>query len=138
MKIRGALLAVLLCSTFSVQMDLVEGQSYRYIDESGNIFFVDRIDQIPPKYRYQVLPPTPIPDPRYKPKQIKPTRTPKPKRTRKVKPTKTPKTPKEKKYPLGINAPRKLPPPPSTPVQEYPLAPEAPPPPAIGVPPPPS
>lgn len=38
-----------------------QAQSYRYIDESGNIFFVDSIDQIPYRFRYQVIgTPTPV------------------------------------------------------------------------------
>jgi hypothetical protein len=34
---------------------------YRYMDASGNIFFVDSINQVPPRYREQVIPPTPVP-----------------------------------------------------------------------------
>ena len=37
-------------------------QSVNYVDESGNIFFVDSIDQVPLKFRAQVVPPTPTPD----------------------------------------------------------------------------
>ena len=36
-------------------------QPFRYIDEAGNIIFVDRLNQIPPRYRDQVLKPTPVP-----------------------------------------------------------------------------
>ena len=34
-------------------------QSFRYMDESGNLHWVDSIEQIPPRYRSQVLVPTP-------------------------------------------------------------------------------
>lgn len=34
-------------------------QSFRYMDESGNLHWVDTLDQIPPRYRSQVLLPTP-------------------------------------------------------------------------------
>ncbi len=36
-------------------------QSVRYQDESGNIFFVDTISQVPERYRSQVIPPTTLP-----------------------------------------------------------------------------
>jgi hypothetical protein len=36
-------------------------QGFNYIDESGNIFFVDRLDQVPPRYQNQFVTPTPIP-----------------------------------------------------------------------------
>lgn len=36
-------------------------QSIRYIDDSGNIHFVDSLFQVPQKYKTQVLAPTPIP-----------------------------------------------------------------------------
>ena len=32
-----------------------QAQSYRYIDESGNINFVDRLSDVPFKYRYQII-----------------------------------------------------------------------------------
>ncbi len=36
-------------------------QSVTYVDESGNVITVDSIKNVPPKYRYQVVTPTPIP-----------------------------------------------------------------------------
>ena len=36
-------------------------QTFRYQDESGNIFFVEKLSDIPEKYRSQVIPPTPLP-----------------------------------------------------------------------------
>ena len=36
-------------------------QTYRYQDESGNFFFVDKLSDIPTKYLSQVVPPTPPP-----------------------------------------------------------------------------
>jgi hypothetical protein len=40
--------------------------SVMYLDSAGTIHFVDNISQIPPQYRWQVLPPTPGP-----PKDVK-------------------------------------------------------------------
>lgn len=36
-------------------------ESFRYMDESGNIFFVDRVEDVPLQYRSQILLPTPTP-----------------------------------------------------------------------------
>ncbi len=36
-------------------------QQYRYMDEAGNIHFVDSVSQVPPRYREQVAPSTPTP-----------------------------------------------------------------------------
>jgi hypothetical protein len=33
----------------------------RYMDSSGNIIFVDSLNQVPTRYRDQVVPPTPVP-----------------------------------------------------------------------------
>lgn len=44
-------------------------QSFRFMDEAGNIYFVDRLEDVPPKYRNQVLKPTPTPDPKLKKKR---------------------------------------------------------------------
>jgi len=41
---------------------LVDAERFRYIDEAGNIFWVDSLAAIPERYRYQVLKPTPVPD----------------------------------------------------------------------------
>lgn len=38
-----------------------EAQSFRYIDESGNIFFVEKPEDVPTRYRDQVVKPTPLP-----------------------------------------------------------------------------
>lgn len=84
------ILSLLLLASFSL------AQSYRYIDSAGNINFVDSISEIPPKYRSQVMPPTPTPitDPKLlkkierEQKKVKPTKGPKPTRT--PRPTKTP------------------------------------------------
>lgn len=69
-------------------------QSFRYMDESGNIHFVDSISEVPPRYRNQVLAPTPAPTGKAK-------RTPKPKPTKKPKPVKTPKPKKTQKLKKG-------------------------------------
>ncbi|GEM_PF-6566002 len=93
-------------------------QRFRYIDSAGNIIFVDSISEVPPKYRDQVLPPTPTPitDPKLikkmerEQKKIKPTKAPKP--TKKPKATKTPKPlvlPTIAK-PLATVLPTKIPP----------------------------
>lgn len=36
-------------------------QQIRYMDSSGNIHFVDNVYQVPPRYREQVMTPTPVP-----------------------------------------------------------------------------
>jgi hypothetical protein len=36
-------------------------QSYRYMDSSGNIHFVDSLSDVPRQYREQLVPPTPTP-----------------------------------------------------------------------------
>jgi hypothetical protein len=93
-------------------------QTYRYIDSAGNINFVDRISDVPPEYRSQVMPPTPTPikDPKLLKKiererrKVKPTRAPKPTRT--PRPTKTPRPVKiptiAKPYPTSL--PTRIPP----------------------------
>jgi hypothetical protein len=72
-------------------------QGYSYVDEAGNIHFVERLDQIPTRYRYQVVKPSPTLDPtqyykvlkqkRKKATPRKPTKTPTPKATKPKKPT---------------------------------------------------
>jgi glutaredoxin len=39
----------------------VAQQTYRYVDEAGNIFFAERLSDIPSQYLNQVVPPTPPP-----------------------------------------------------------------------------
>ena len=79
----------------------VAAESYRYIDDSGNIIFVDSISQIPPRYRYQVLPPTPAPEDLKSGKGKKKAKKQKPKKEKdkkkKKKPAKPPKPVKQKK-----------------------------------------
>lgn len=36
-------------------------QQIRYMDSSGNIHFVDSLSEVPPRYREQIVPPTPTP-----------------------------------------------------------------------------
>jgi hypothetical protein len=38
-----------------------KAQQVRYMDSSGNIHFVDSLSEVPPRYREQVVPPTPTP-----------------------------------------------------------------------------
>jgi hypothetical protein len=38
-----------------------EAQRYRYVDQSGNIHFVDSWKQVPREYREQIVPATPTP-----------------------------------------------------------------------------
>jgi hypothetical protein len=45
----------------SAQSQRALAEQYRYMDSSGNIYFVDSINQVPPRYREQVIPPTPAP-----------------------------------------------------------------------------
>lgn len=40
-------------------LTVAEAQSYRYIDSSGNIHFVDSLGEVPRQYREQIVPPTP-------------------------------------------------------------------------------
>jgi hypothetical protein len=37
----------------------VAAQGMNYVDEAGNIYFVDSIDQVPQQYRSQLVPPKP-------------------------------------------------------------------------------
>jgi len=53
----GLLLALLLTAP-----NFVAAQTTRYMDESGNIFFVDSPEDVPARYRKQVIPPTPFPE----------------------------------------------------------------------------
>jgi hypothetical protein len=55
---------LVLCATslLVVLCSIVDAERFRYIDEAGNIFWVDSLLAIPERYRYQVLKPTPIPD----------------------------------------------------------------------------
>lgn len=39
----------------------VSAEQLRYIDDSGNMHFVDSISQVPKRYLSQVVPPTPVP-----------------------------------------------------------------------------
>jgi type IV secretory pathway VirB10-like protein len=41
--------------------NLANSQQFRYMDDAGNIFFVDHLSKIPKEYRAQVAPPTPTP-----------------------------------------------------------------------------
>jgi hypothetical protein len=87
-------------------------QSIRYMDESGNLHFVDSIYQVPPRYRNQVLQPTPVPTGKIRPTpKPRPTKTPKPLKAPKMKPTKVVK-PKKPAYGLAAiseSAPGQLP-----------------------------
>ncbi len=38
-----------------------ESQQFRYMDNSGNIHFVESINDVPRQYRHQIVPPTPTP-----------------------------------------------------------------------------
>lgn len=47
--------------TLSAASEHALADQYRYMDSSGNIYFVDSINQVPSRYREQVIPPTPAP-----------------------------------------------------------------------------
>lgn len=64
-------------------------QPFRYMDSSGNLFWVDRIEDIPMRYRNQVLAPTPVP-PRTGKMQAKKVPTKKPVKKKTPKPKKMP------------------------------------------------
>ena len=57
MKLRYAIL-ISLCFC---QASFAQPKSYRYMDESGNIFFANRIEDIPQRYRSQVVAPAATP-----------------------------------------------------------------------------
>ncbi len=38
-----------------------QAQQFRYMDNSGNIHFVESINDVPRQYRHQIVPPTPTP-----------------------------------------------------------------------------
>lgn len=40
---------------------IAQAQRYRYMDSSGNIHFVDALNDVPRQYRQQIVPPTPTP-----------------------------------------------------------------------------
>jgi hypothetical protein len=58
MRIRSFLYVALACSYVSVPC---AAQQVRYMDSSGNIHFVDSPNQVPMRYREQVMTPTPVP-----------------------------------------------------------------------------
>lgn len=68
--------SLLIFSAF-INTNALFAQSLRYMDEGGNIHFVDSIYQVPPKYRNQVLAPTAVPTGKARPTP-RPTRTPRP------------------------------------------------------------
>lgn len=41
--------------------DVAQAQAHRYMDDAGNIYFVDKVAKIPKRYRDQVIAPTPAP-----------------------------------------------------------------------------
>lgn len=51
----GAFACMVLTSHFAV------AQQYRYTDDAGNIYFVDKVAKVPKRYRDQVVAPTPAP-----------------------------------------------------------------------------
>lgn len=38
-----------------------QAQQFRYMDHSGNIHFVESLNDVPRQYRHQIVPPTPTP-----------------------------------------------------------------------------
>jgi len=83
-------------------------QSFRYMDESGNLHWVDSIEQIPPRYRSQVLLPTPyvtLSAEEKRRRQATPTKRP----TQTPQKTATPKTTNKSGKPgLPVNQPREI------------------------------
>jgi hypothetical protein len=90
-----------------LSLNHAHAQSIRYMDESGQLHFVDSLYQVPMKYRDQVVAPTPVPT--GKPRRVRPTPTPKP--------TKTPRPPKGNKKQQGGRTKGGLPP---LPLNNYP------------------
>jgi hypothetical protein len=58
-------LGVMICVVFGCASALApvdaSAQRYKYMDNSGNIHFVDSFKQVPREFREQVVPPTPTP-----------------------------------------------------------------------------
>ena len=50
-----------LCFALLIMTQVSHAQSVRYMDNSGNIHFVDNLSDVPARYRQQVVPPTPTP-----------------------------------------------------------------------------
>ena len=110
-KIVGAFYLLVVWASLGASYCLA--QAFRYMDESGNIHFVDSISEVPPRYRNQVLAPTPAPTGKAR-------RTPKPKPTKKPKAVKTAKPKKTLRAKKGEFFPQAPPgqfpaPPPVTP-----------------------
>ena len=101
-------LAVTLLAAILLAREYSAAQSFRYMDESGNLHWVDSLDQIPPRYRSQVLMPTPyvtLSAEEKKRRQPTPTKRP----TQTPQKTATPKTTMRPGKPgLPINQPREI------------------------------
>jgi hypothetical protein len=76
-----ACLALLLCLLLLPTTLLA--QPFRFMDEAGNLHWADSIDEVPHRYRNQILVPTPVPT-------FKRGRPPPPKKTKRPRPTKKP------------------------------------------------
>lgn len=105
------LLCVFLLSIPLLVLQDAMAQSYRYMDEAGNIFFVDRLQDVPFRYRNQIPGLSPTPDPALRGKKgknkvakPKPTKKPRVKPTKKprIKPTKVPRGSKHKSKPQEV------------------------------------
>ena len=98
----GVLVVLLLVREYS------SAQSFRYMDESGNLHWVDSIDQIPQRYRSQVLVPTPYVTLSQEERQRR-NATPTPRPTSTPRKTATPKgTVMSGKPGLPVNQPREI------------------------------
>lgn len=73
--------AILLCLLLTPT--ILWAQPFRFMDEAGNLHWADSIDEVPFRYRNQILVPTPVPT-------YKRGRPPPPKKTKRPKPTKKP------------------------------------------------
>lgn len=73
--------AILLC--LLLLPTTLSAQPFRFMDEAGNLHWADSIEEVPFRYRNQILVPTPVPT-------YKRGRPPPPKKTKRPKPTKKP------------------------------------------------
>jgi len=60
-KARIATLCLVLTGVYAVFPAGSQADQLKYMDDAGNIHFVDRLAQVPPKYKEQIVPPTPTP-----------------------------------------------------------------------------
>lgn len=61
MSSRKIIVSAALALTFTGYTALAIADQLRFMDDAGNIRFVDKLAQVPPQYRNQIVTPTPAP-----------------------------------------------------------------------------